>query len=61
MQMGNELNSFHADRDTSEHPVGGPDQADEPRRHFLAPWRLKADTAQPLWNDDVGCGSGPVF
>jgi hypothetical protein len=51
-----------ANRDTAEPTAGAPHQTDEARRHFLVPWRLKADAARSLWQqgNDVGCGSGPV-
>jgi hypothetical protein len=63
MKNSNELSSFQAKHDTAEHAAVVPDQADEPCRHFLIPWRLKPEMGKSLWqqHDDAGCGSGPVF
>jgi hypothetical protein len=61
MKSSNELSSFQAKHDTAEYAV--PDQADEPSRHFLIPWRLKAESGKSLWQqgDDAGCGSVPAL
>jgi|HubBroStandDraft_6_1064221.scaffolds.fasta_scaffold1520189_1 hypothetical protein len=54
--------NFQANRNTAEHTADPPHQTDEPRRHFLVPWRLNANTAHALWHqgDDAGCGQVPV-